>query len=303
MAEETSVRIVYIGVSMTKLIACDLDGTLLQSNKQISERTLHILHEIVNRGHEFVIATGRSFNDVQVVLQQFPASIQPSLVLNSGAEYRGRNTHIVHPIPRDALYHLLKITQKYHLVESIQSVKGKYIIGDKDQYYRESYQLIKEKNGFTDHEMKQVDFIQPENYLRHLQAVESLDGFMAQHVDVMKVDARALEEQAAQQAAKEISAHPDLMISSSYYSFLEVTSSQHTKATMLLELIKKRQIDPEDVIVFGDSDNDYDMLRTFNQSYAMGNSDERIKAAARYEALSNDADGVAVVLEQLFPAD
>ena len=55
---------------MKKLLATDLDGTLLKDDKTISENTINKVHEMINEGHYFVVTTGRPFFRITKILEQ-----------------------------------------------------------------------------------------------------------------------------------------------------------------------------------------------------------------------------------------
>lgn len=85
------------------------------------------------------------------------------------------------------------------------------------------------------------------------------------------------------------------------YDNLEISRSDATKGAALSSLCGRLGIGPEEVMAFGDSDNDVDMLSWAGASFAMKNGEPAAHAAARYQALSNGEDGVAVEVERLLP--
>ncbi len=82
-----------------------------------------------------------------------------------------------------------------------------------------------------------------------------------------------------------------------HFTDIEVTVKGVNKGNALLAYCRKLGISKEEVIVFGDSENDLSMFRVFPHSYAMANSEEETKRKAAHVALSNEEDGVAAVIE------
>lgn len=125
-----------------------------------------------------------------------------------------------------------------------------------------------------------------------------------------------LEEVLAQPSLKLVLRHPELSPSEllreiralghsgfeathSHAPFVEVMAQGSTKATGLAQLCKHLGIVPQEVMAFGDAPNDTEMLQWAGVGVAMGNADDALKAQANRVTTSNAADGVAVVIEQL----
>ncbi|MFI6923287.1 HAD family hydrolase [Nonomuraea spiralis] len=81
---------------------------------------------------------------------------------------------------------------------------------------------------------------------------------------------------------------------------LEVSAPGVTKAAMLAELCRERGVEPAEVVAFGDMPNDLPALAFAGAGYAMANAHPLVLAAARHRTSSNDEDGVAQVLERLY---
>ena len=83
---------------------------------------------------------------------------------------------------------------------------------------------------------------------------------------------------------------------------IEITASDAQKGLALKKLCALQGLQPDEVMVFGDSLNDLSMMQEFRYSFAMANAADVIKEAASYQTLSNAAHGVAHVLDQLLEA-
>ena len=86
---------------------------------------------------------------------------------------------------------------------------------------------------------------------------------------------------------------------SSWWDNIEIVPRSASKGSALQALAKSLNIPMDEVMVFGDSDNDLSMLKAAGVSVAMGNANERVRASARFETLTNDAQGVAAAIRAI----
>lgn len=92
---------------------------------------------------------------------------------------------------------------------------------------------------------------------------------------------------------------PDADVTSSWWDNIEIVPRSASKGSALQTLAKSLNIPMDEVMVFGDSDNDLSMLKAAGVSVAMGNANERVRASARFETLTNDAQGVAAAIRAI----
>lgn len=92
---------------------------------------------------------------------------------------------------------------------------------------------------------------------------------------------------------------PDADVTSSWWDNIEIVPRSASKGSALQALAKSLNIPMDEVMVFGDSDNDLSMLKAAGVSVAMGNANERVRASARFETLPNDAQGVAAAIRAI----
>ncbi|EFX92893.1 HAD superfamily hydrolase [Actinobacillus ureae] len=94
---------------------------------------------------------------------------------------------------------------------------------------------------------------------------------------------------------------PQLSIHRSKAEYLEIMNSKATKSKAIRFMQQKLGITSEHIVAFGDNFNDLDMLQYVGFGVAMANAPDEIKAAASYVTASNNEDGIALVLNKLFP--
>jgi len=92
--------------------------------------------------------------------------------------------------------------------------------------------------------------------------------------------------------------HPDITVYKSKPTYLEIMAQNVLKSSAIAILIKARGVVKEEIVAIGDNYNDIDMLRFAGLGVAMGNAPDEVKSAADIVTLSNDEDGLKVVLEK-----
>ena len=111
---------------MIRLIAADMDGTLLHSNGYITKKTADIIHKIQKSGFEFIVNTGRDYYSAKKELDA--AKITCDMICNSGActyDCFGNPFHIV-SIPKSTAKKILEIFQRHHAFADISTDYGKH---------------------------------------------------------------------------------------------------------------------------------------------------------------------------------
>ena len=264
---------------MVKLIATDLDGTLLGPAATLSDRTLDALHLAHRAGVVVVAATGRGWQSVTQVLA--PDRVIEHAVCSNGALLFDRVAGAI--VRFDAI-------APPAVAAAAAAVRGR--VDDVGMGW----------------ELSDGTFGWDEVFLDHNRAVELRDGHT--RVDelpvhdppaaVLKllVSARGLGEE---QLWERLHPHmpDDVETTASGISFVEITGRGVHKAKGLQGLCDDLGIAPADVVAFGDNRNDVAMLEWAGRSYAMANAHPAAFAAAGHETPHHAEDGVAQVIESL----
>lgn len=280
-------------VPMIKLIALDMDGTLLTSDHKISPATLEHLALCEQKGIEWLIVTGRNKDIVTPILKTY--ALHCDLILNSGHEYVSADIHSYKCIPmkEESVRYILAIllANDYHL--SVHTNQGKYIFTSREAYFQEHIEIMKKKRKSNLEGLEHSALTQKELFLYNCHEVKTIDALFATNAQVLKIDARNMDLEKVHKSLPLIKAMPDIVVHSSYESFLEISDTKADKAIMLADVIKEKGIKPEEVAIFGDSMNDVELFEMFEHSFAMDNANEKVKALAKWVTSSNDEDGVA----------
>lgn len=266
-----------------KFIAIDMDGTLLNSQNQISLRTKNAIKRAKEKGVHIVLATGRILRSARFFAEELELD-NPILACN-GAIILDENRNVIYnrPLEVDLAKKVMELGKKhnvyYHFYNE-ESLYSNYYIKEIADYYSRKTQIIDVK-VFEDYDEILND--------------EDLNIFKFLFIDNDKDRLNKLR--------MEFSTIEGLNITSSWPDNIEVMDFRASKGIGLEYLCNEMKISPDQVIAIGDSENDLPMLKYAGFGVAMGNSDERVKLEADYVAESNDKDGVAKVIEKFILGD
>jgi Cof subfamily protein (haloacid dehalogenase superfamily) len=258
-------------------VASDLDGTLLRGDLTISPRTRQALADVEAAGILLVFVTGRPPRWIHPVAEQ--TAHRGMVICANGAQVYDLHTETV--VHEDLISPETLVQVVGMIRGAVPGVTFGMEYGDSFAY--ETAFPMEDKWHSADHRMvaAQELLARPgaKLIMRHSsQTSDELAGVIHEVVGGL------------------------LEITHSSYqgpAFIEASAAGVTKATALARLCASHGIGPEDVVAFGDMRNDLPMLGWAGRPYAMANSHAEVLAAVEHHTLSNDDDGVAVVLEKL----
>ena len=275
--------------SAIRLVALDLDGTVFNSQKQISPRTLAALRAALEQGVAVVPATGRPLVGVPLQFTGLPG-VRYALTSNGGCVWQLQ--------PRRALARLTmtpaQAQKALRILEPFDCMADVYADG---QAWA-THERLAQAARFTPPEM--LPYV-----LASRQAVEDMPAFVAGCPGVEKLSI-LFTSPGQRAAARRALAEAGFTVTHSIATNLEVNAPGVHKGAGLLALAPALGIPRECVMACGDSANDVEMLRAAGLGIAMGNAEPEVLGAARAVTLSNDEDGVAAALERYVlgcPAD
>lgn len=265
-----------------KLIALDLDGTLLTSKKQLSPGTVKALNACIQTGIEVVLATGRMGAGIQDVLKSIDR-IRYVIGANGAAVedlYEGKMLHR-QCIPKEDILKILNIVKSYPLMYDV------HIDG-----------LGKTENHFLENLGEYVADEEIRILIRQTRAgIPDLRSFIENgSSDIDKCNLTFKDEETRKLVRRELSAIDSITITSSLPGNLELNHRLATKGNGLAFLTGYLHLEREETMAFGDAENDLSMLLQAGTGVAMGNAFESVKAHADYVTLSNDEDGIAAAI-------
>lgn len=258
---------------MIKLIATDIDGTLLHSDHTLPEdlpaliQTLHA-HNIV-----FSVASGRPY----LTLKQSFEPLSPSIlyIADNGSHvvYQGKEI-AVHAIDNSIITELILITRE------ISS----------------AYSVVCTTNGAFVESADPAFLAELEKYYVKYTVVDDLTKLNERVIKYTVCDLNGAEEGSY---PKFLPYKKKLQLSVAGFVWLDCMQKGINKGTAIKEIQSLYHITPEESMAFGDYLNDLEMMQSVYYSFAMANAHEDLKKVSRFETYSNDDDGVTTKIREM----
>ena len=267
-----------------KLIAMDLDGTALQSDRcSFSPRLSNALDAAYAKGVTIVPVTGRQFDLLPPAVQCHPVWSSLAVLCNGGQIRELETGKMLYAlnIPKKSLTQLHALAERF-------GIPLEFSISSRLHLTRSSYdqELPIPALGFHVHTILAKCGVIVESLLP-LCENENIEKALLPHIpDPLK--------QEVEEALKEI----DVSAVWASGNSMEITHSDATKGNAIAQLSRLQDIPTENILAIGDSDNDISMLRQAGLGIAMGNAPDFVKSAADAVTESNLNDGAAIAIEQ-----
>jgi len=263
-----------------KLIALDLDGTLLNEQSQISPRTRAVIREVVNNGVAVTIATGRVFQSAEYYAQEMELNIpliccDGAMVKESATGYEHYHSHIPLDLAKAVarLGRAEKIYLRYY-IDDVMYVERNWEHAQKiAEHLRVKAALVPDLDEFLTVEPTLISITETEENFNR--AYPILRQEFADHLTLTKFSA------------------------SGGRKGVGIINRESSKGKALEVLASHLGIRREEIMAFGDDLNDMGLLQGAGLAVAMGNADPAVKAVAGYITGTNREDGVATALEKL----
>lgn len=271
-----------------KLVASDLDGTLLTSQKEITKRLKRTLSQIDALGIFFVPATGRSLQALPDCIQKLP-SLRYVITSNGAVVYDMAN--------------------KKKLSENLLAPEAVELVLDAIREEAVILEIICDGQGYIERHIYETiqEYPLTESHIRYLRQtripVEDIESFARAHqASIEDINLIICDDALRQTLWDKLKEKNFATITSHSNHNIEITAPTATKAHALQQLCEMLAIDAENVLAMGDGDNDIDMLYWAGESVAVANAPENVKAAANILTESCDEDGAAIVLDRVIAA-
>ena len=267
-----------------RLIALDLDGTLLDTEKRLSQRNYETLQACMRRGIEIVPCTGRIWQGVPDFIRQMPG-IHYAITIN-GAVVEDIRTGKVLDQKKFTVETALEILE---LAKSFRTMYDVYAGG-----------LAFGEARFMDH---MDDYGIPANLQNMVRATRQvvpdvISKIRELNCPVEKINYFFGDPDERARAKRELEKRGDLVLSASYPHNLEINTPGATKGEAIMRLTGHLGLSREQTMGFGDGENDVTMMTMSGFGVAMSNGMDAVKNAADYITISNDEDGVAEAIEK-----
>lgn len=263
-----------------RMIASDLDGTLLLPDKSVSPRTRQAIRAAQQAGILVVPATGRSVVDMPTVL---PDELRPLAVCSNGAVvYNAEDDTVLAERPISA-----------NVCEALIGALTEVAPGTRFAALVHSGYDLLPGPGY-------LEVMDPGNHGRNPEDLEevSLQRLSAQPAVKMVARHGELELEALYEYCEQV-AYVGILPTTSGVPFIEISASGVSKASTLELLAAEYGIAPHEVLAFGDSANDVEMIRWAGHGVAVATGTDDALAAADEIARPSTEDGVALVIERV----
>ena len=264
-----------------KIITVDLDGTILKRKKQMNEEDIDALKSCLNRGMYVYIVTGRPYFFARYIADKISSEVK--VVSSNGGCYELNGQIIERPIDKETLDKVIDILSE-------NGVHAFY------KNNTEIYTQEKKDERFTYDHYNQVEgFLYNESFNDLSQ--EQLKK-MAQKVD--KVLVYSEDKKAIVRSIQQLKLDTNLVLSSYNDISFEINSKGTSKGDIIKIIARKLGVSLNEIISFGDGDNDISLFKICGCSVAMGNACERVKAVADEITLDCEHAGVSFFLKNKF---
>lgn len=262
------------------MIALDLDGTLLTDDKKISARTKQVLFKAKEEGHIVVISTGRPHR--ASINYYYELGLDTPMVNFNGAL-------IHHPQNRnwDALHTPMPIRTAHKIIEACYDLRVNNILAEVlDDVYIDSFdsKLI----GFFDEIEDEAPYV-----------IGNLKQKLEE--DPTSILVYPEEEQVQQLRSHLDDYHAEVIEHRKWgapWNVIEIIKKGMNKAVGLQKIAHYFDIPKDQIIAFGDEDNDLEMIDYAGVGVAMGNAIDELKSLAKHVTATNEEDGIGAFLEE-----
>lgn len=265
---------------MYKLIALDMDGTLLNKEKKVTDRTKKAIQDARDKGVTVVLATGRPIDGVNRYLEELNMYTDKDYVLsyNGGLVLKTKSKEVITKIGLlgEDVHYLYDLSKKLNVNIHAFSEKDGLVTPKNSKYT----QVEADINGIAITEMNFDNIAKDESYIK-----------------IMMIDEPEILQNAVDNLPKEVYDKYTVVRSTPF--FLEFLNKEVNKGTGLELLAKHLGVNRDEIIAMGDAGNDLHMIEYAGMGIAMGNAFDEVKEAADYITDSNDDDGVATAIEKL----
>ena len=267
-----------------KLIVCDLDGTLLDSNANLSQENYDAITELAERGIIFVPNTGRSFNEAPACVREHPAV--KYFISSNGAVVQDIENGIISQnlIPQEIVGEINKMARKCQLLCTNHKENRTFVS-----------KLHMNDDAMREHHVS--DYFRNQIYTCTHPIDDFYDYFDASGPCEM-IAGCFKTEKLKREFFEVVGKIPNIRVTETG-NCIEIVSAFAGKDTGIKSLIDALGISVNEIITIGDGENDFNMIKMTPNSVAVSNASQELKSVAGHIGVSNDEHIVKHVLENM----
>lgn len=287
---------------MYKLVAVDLDGTMLNQYGVVTENTKKIIQKTIEKGIEVIIASGRPIDSIRTIAKEI-GSEKYFIAGNGALVYDMQKEEIIYDkfLPRQKVLEIIKICEENSISYNVytdQTILTKELKYNVLYYQKEN--LKKEENKQTrisiaDNIYEYVKNKKEDKFLKITVCDDNKTVFQSIIRKLRKIegievlDVSHMSRKTIKQGTEEITIE---------YYYTEITSQNVDKWEAVEFLMKKLNLKKEEVIAIGDNVNDKKMIEKAGLGVVMGKSTPEVTEIGDYITATNEEEGVAKALEK-----
>ncbi len=267
-------------MSVKNILLFDLDGTLLTSNKLITNATKEMLNNCQKQGHIVVLASGRPLSGILQFAKELDLNKYPSYII-------AYNGSLLYDLQREkAIYEtILKQEEIKEILEHCKKFKVTTMVDHQSKMY------VSDIKGYN------VDYEAKGNALELCYIEDLIDFITFPAKKVLTSGKPDYMKEIFEQLKEPFSDKYNVMFTSAIY--IEFNPLGVDKGDTLNHLCRYLNVDKNDCIAFGDGYNDISLLKSVKTSVCMGNGVDALKSVASFITKTNDEDGVVFALKML----
>ncbi len=262
-----------------KIVMCDVDGTLLTNEGIVSPKTVEAIRKISEKGILFGLCTGRDMHSVKELVKKWGIAKYVNVIVGTGGseiyDFTKNIEKIVYPLEGELIKDIIKHYEDLD-VNFVVPNKGYLCVPKDDEHIR----LLAKLDGV---EYKVLDFDEflkePRQKLMIMTNPETMEAVIER--------SKTFKNEKYKSAS--------LKTASVLYEYMDPRVSKTYGLQQVLDL---HNLPMENLCVFGDEDNDYDMVKNAGIGVVMGNGSKLTKSVADFITEDNNSDGIGVFLEK-----
>ncbi len=250
-----------------------MDGTLLNSNHEVSNRFFELFEKLNQKGILFAAASGRQYHSIVEKLN--PIKDEIYVIAENGALVKKQEEELlVVPLQSDL---------KTKLLQTIDQIEGAHamLCGKYSAYFDGRSSLF---------------FNEIKEYYEKFEVLEDLESVTDEIIKIAVYHKLSAEEYIYPEL-RPLEDQVKVKVSGAHW--VDLNDRMANKGNALEQLIDNLGIKSEEVLVFGDYNNDLEMLQLVEYSFSMANAHPNVQKIANYQTASNDEFGVERILENL----
>ena len=288
---------------MYKLIAIDLDGTMLNSYGVVTENTKNAIKRTIQKGIDVIIASGRPIDSIKTIANEIGS--KNYFIAGNGAliyDIQKDENLYENYLNKEKVLEIIKMCEENSISYNVytdKTILAKALKYNVLYYYKENLKKPEDKQTHINIVENMYDYISKMNEEKFLKITicdenksvfQSIIKKLNEIENIEVLDVSHMSRKVIQQGTEEIPIE---------YYYTEISSKNVDKWYAIEYLISKLNIEKEEVIAIGDNINDKKMIEEAGLGIAMGQSSPLIKEVADDITSSNEEDGVATALDKI----